>query len=337
MQISSKALLHSFDGPLGKRTLAAGSTGRENSGGPVNEIPVRQNTERSIELLRARKQVYAAAERFQIAQLLMVVALPIVAAVFGLAMPEYRAHVALLALIATLTDLLFLDRLQRTKLKLAAKLSELFDHEVLELPWNEFVVGRRPDPETVVGEARRWQGGDDRLRDWYAPREIGHAPLRLARIICQRENLWYDSNLRRRTGAALVWAACAVGVVLLAAGIVGGLSFADFVLTILVPGAPLVIWALRESFRQQDAAEALEQIKMAAEQLWSTALQGSLPGAELDARSREFQDAIYARRSSNPLPVPFVYSLVRTGMEVEMREGAAERLEQIGVRPCGTR
>ncbi|WP_375404232.1 S-4TM family putative pore-forming effector [uncultured Sphingomonas sp.] len=297
----------------------------------MNEIPDRQNSDRSIRLLRARKQVYAVAERFQVAQLLVVVALPIIAAVFGLAVPEYRAHVALLALIATLSDLLFLDRMQRNKLKLAAKLSEVFDHEVLELPWNEFVVGRRPDPETEIGAARRWRGGDDRLRDWYAPREIGLAPLHLARIICQRENLWYDSNLRRRTGYALVWIASGVGLMLLAAGIVASLSFADFVLTILVPGAPLIIWALRESFRQQDAADALDQIKTAAEQLWSTVVHGGTSPAELDARSREFQDAIYARRSSNPLPVPFIYSWVRGGMEIEMREGAAAHLAQIGV------
>ena len=125
-------------------------------------------------------------------------------------------------------------------------------------------------------------------------------------------------------------AATAVGLLWLT-GLIVGLPLPDFVITLVVPASPIATWALREYFRQKDTADALEQTKSSAETFWAKAATSECDEAVCAARSREFQDAIFLRRATSPLPIPWLYDLVRARMDVEMAAGAADHLRQIGV------
>ncbi len=61
---------------------------------------------------------------------------------------------------------------------------------------------------------KQWSGNESKLRDWYSDID-DTAPLVLARIVCQRTNLWYDSSLRRSYGKLLVWFVVLVVVLLI--------------------------------------------------------------------------------------------------------------------------
>lgn len=296
----------------------------------MNSIPVDQNSPEFMRLMRARSRIYQEASRFQIAQLIVAVAVPVAGAIVGLRYPEGRAYVAALALAATFLDVLWLDRAQRTKLKLAARISELFDCGLLGLPWNDFVAGKKPDAMTIAEAERAWRKGDDKLRDWYKPKELALAPLHLARLICQQSNLWYDSRLRRRVGTALVAIAFGLSASLCVAGLALNLPFADFILTVVTPVAPILTWTAREYYRQRDTADALEAIKASADALWSKAVAGECGPDDCGVRSREFQDAIFTRRAGSPLNVPLVYRLLRNTMEANMQAGAGQMLREIG-------
>ena len=282
-----------------------------------------------MQLLRARSRIYQEARGFQIAQLVVVLVVPVLSAVVGIIVPAARPHVGAIALAATFLDALWLDRAQRTRLKLAARISEIFDCGLFGLPWNEFVAGPRPDAMTIAAAAGAWKDGDEKLRDWYGPHELGLAPLHLGRLICQQSNLWYDSKLRRRVGAALAIAGVALATILAIMGVVLQLPFTDFVLTVVTPAAPILIWTAREHHRQRDTAEALETIKANADALWNKAVTGTCGHDECAGRSREFQDAIFSRRASSPLNMPLVYNLLRSSMERSMKSGAAEMLRQV--------
>lgn len=295
----------------------------------MNHIVEAQNAPQAIELMKARQQVYARATRLQVAQLLCTVLLPFVFAVVGILNESVRPHVAFAAFAVTLVDIALLDPGQRRLLRLAARISEQFDCNVLKLPWNKFVVGRQVDPETLAEAAGRWRGSEDKILDWY-PVAVGEAPLHLARLICQRTNLWYDTSLRRRWGNIVRTMALGLVVALIAAGFLRDLSMTAFAVTILAPATPLLTWAFREHYRQKDAADAIETIKGEAEALWDQAKGGSVDPEICLARSREFQNAIFGRRALNPLVFPFVYSLLRGRMEVQMNKGAAAYLSEIG-------
>ena len=297
----------------------------------MNQIPQLQNSDPQMGLLRARSQVYREATALLITQFCFTVLLPVVTAGVALSVPAIRPYTAAVALIVSALDVTLLDRMYRAKLKVAAKIAEAFDCEVLSLPWNAFVAGKPAEMEAIVAAQGTWRGGDAKLISWY-PVAAGAAPLYLARIICQRTNLWYDAKLRRHYGA---WVLVFAGVLLLALVIAAaftGLTVALLISTVLPPAAPVVIWSLREYFRQQDTAQAQETAKSEADELWTEAKAGDCAEPDCLNRSREFQNAIYARRVSSPLMLPGVYRLLRPAMEDKMNKSAEAYLAEIGVK-----
>lgn len=296
----------------------------------LNDIPERQNAPAQLALMRARQQTYRRAMTLVVLQFCLTVVLPVLAAVAALAAPTIRPFATSLALLISVVDVTVLDRAQRKYLKLAAKIAEAFDCAVLDLPWDQFVAGKRPEPEALVEAESAWRGGDDSLLNWY-PTSVGKAPLHLARIICQRTNLWYDASLRRHYGNWILGGAGVVLAVLLAAAYVAGLTVEVFIASVLAPAGPILIWSLREYFRQRDTAEAQETVRGDAEALWERAKTGECGEGECQALSRKLQNAIYARRVRSPLILPFVYKLRRSGMEVQMNKGADAYLAELGV------
>ena len=90
--------------------------------------------------------------------------------------------------------------------------------------------------------------------------------------------------------------------------------------------SPILTWAAREYYRQNDAADSLEEHLRAAKALWARALAGECDADHCLARSREFQNAIYYRRASSPLIVPLLYRFKRLQLEDDMNEAAANFL-----------
>jgi len=294
----------------------------------ANSIPERQNEEDQLKFLRARQQTYAQATRFLVVQLVVTLLVPLLGAVLAIVNPPAKPYVAAASLIVLLLDILWLDRRQKTLIKRAAKLAEQYDCAVLDLPWNEFTVGERIESEEIHTAAKAYtrHHDDTRLLDWY-PVEVGALPLSLARIVCQRTNLHYDRRLRTMYGDGIRAGAVFVVLAMAIYGLVQNLSVTAWVLT-MAPTAPVLAWAGREFYRQRDTAEPLEKLLREARKFWNDALFNGCDENQCLARSREFQNAIYSRRSSSPLVFPLVYRFRREQLEDEMQDGAADFLKQ---------
>jgi membrane protein implicated in regulation of membrane protease activity len=294
----------------------------------VNRITEAQNEPEYLRLMRARSRVYQEAQWYQYAQLTVVIFIPIIAAVVGLTYSASRPYAAAISLAATVLDALWLDRAQRTRTKTGARLGEMVDCGLFQLDWNKFVAGEQVDALTVASLEQRWSGGDKRFIDWYKPQQLSELPIHVARVICQHSNLWYDGQLRRKVGNTLMAGTVVIGGILCVIGIILGLPFSDFILTVVAPVSPILTWACREYHRQRDTADLLDSTKASADGLWTQVLQGSCVPAECTLRSREFQDAIFTRRANSPLHVPLAYRLLRPRMESAMESGANVMLRQ---------
>lgn len=294
----------------------------------MNAIPTRQNAESSLKHLRARQWIYVIANRLMVAQIILTVLVPITGAVATLFLPTARPHFAAIALIVLVLDTVLLDRQYKALLKRGAKLGEKFDSLVLELPWNTFVAGEEPESEDVHAASSAWlkKRNDEKLVDWY-PVASGEMPLALGRIVCQRTNLRYDSQLRRSYGTIILVTVSVVTLSLIVAGLVQNLNMTAWVLT-LAPATPLLSWAGREFYRQRDTAEQLEELTKKARGFWKRALAGTCNEDACLEEAREFQNAIYLRRSTSPLIIPLLYRIKRLGLEDQMNEAANNFLEQ---------
>jgi len=292
-----------------------------------NAIPQRQNEEDQLRLMRARQWTYRVATRFLTAQIILTVAIPILGSILTIFFPGVRPHLAALALTILVLDTVYLDRHYKSLVKRSAKISEQYDCVVLELPWNNFVVGEKAEPEDIGRAARAWSANesDDELRDWY-PVAAGAMPISLGRILCQRTNLRYDSSLRQTFGSVILVLVTLVVGGLVVAGLVEDLSLTAWVLT-LAPATPLLSWAGREYYRQRDTIEQLDKLKAKATSFGDEALAGRCDETQCLARSRAFQDAIYLRRATSPLVIPYLYKFKRRSLEGEMEDAAAEFLK----------
>ena len=282
-----------------------------------------ENLPPQIQLLRAQRGLYGRSRRLLVLQSCVTVVLPVAASISVFAWPHLGATAALFSLVVVLLDVTVLDPVQKRTRRAAAKVQEEFDCAVLDLPWDQFVVGDHVDAEEIHEAANARSGSTEQLENWYPP-VVDELPLYLARIICQRINVLYDSRLRRRFGAYALATTIVISIALTIVGVVLRLPVDAFVLSVATPMTPVVLWGIKEFRRQREAAEASESIKEKAETLWANALSGKCSAEDCTAESRQFQNAIFDRRKSAPTIFAFVYRTMRSQLETSMSVGAGK-------------
>lgn len=295
----------------------------------MNDIQQKQNAPAQIRLLQAQRHLYRIAKRVLGCQIVLTVAVPIIGVLASLSWPNLRGGVAFASLLIAIFDVALIDRLQRALRKKAATIQEEFDCQVLGLPWNTLVAGHRSDPEEIHESASRYLGGTDdaTMKNWY-PVEVGGVPIHLARIVCQRANLRWDSRIRRRYGWWLLGLALTLSVLLISNGLLLNWTIEELVVGALAPLSPAILWGLREFYRQRDAADNLDRVKAESERLWAEALSGQCLADACRSRSRDLQNTLFAHRSSSPLIFEWIYLWLRGDLETQMKQGAQELIRQ---------
>lgn len=292
----------------------------------MNDILRLQDEQAQLRLRKAIAACYDTAQFMVLMQLICAVVIPVTAAVVSLFWPETKPYAAALSMFLVLIDIYYLDRQQKDFLKLGAKIGEEFDTRVLGLPWDSFTVGDKPTPEEIHAAETRFTKRKTKadLTGWY-PRAVGQAPIHLARLMCQRANLSYNEALRRGYSNFVIKIAIAIAVCLVIAALLQDLLFVDWVL-VLTPAMPALSWAGREHLRQRDAADAQDTLRKQARKTWDDALVGNCDADHCLIKAREFQNAIYLRRSSSPMILPGIYMNKREELEDQMQSTAADFL-----------
>lgn len=278
-----------------------------------------------LRLLKARSVAYRSAQRWQLSQLVLVVMIPFVAGLAAIFYPLVRPYTVSLTVILTLLDALLLDRQFRHFTKRAAIIGDQFDTNLFKLPWNYAAAGPQLSNEAIIFAADSWIGDDTELCNRY-PASVDLEPLHVARVLCQRSGVWYDAELRKGFSLRLVTLGGAMMAVLTTIGVSRGLPLPDWLLSVLAPSTPILIWIIRENFRMKDAAEANEKISAAAEKLLDDIKVGRSDETESRFRSRDIQTAVLARRTSNPWVPRWLYRRLRPRLEPALRTGMEERL-----------
>ncbi len=296
----------------------------------MNDIPVRQNRPANLQLMRARQEMFHRAKLVFILQLILTVLLPVIGAATGLFVEASRPAVAVFSLVVTLLDITLLDRAQRRFVRNGAKIAECFDCSVLQLPWNGLSAGKRIDPEIIEAAAEAWskRHSDKGILDWY-PAEVGGTSLEAGRLLCQRSSLWYDATLRRFNGSVALVLAIGIPSIFFIACWFVRLPLSDIAVT-WMPVAPVLVWSVREHFRQKDTAESQDQTKSELESVLARMEAGAVSADDAREASRNIQNALYARRVSSPLIMPGLYEARRAYLERHMKAGVAARLRDAG-------
>lgn len=301
----------------------------------MNNIPQEQNTSPQLDRLAAQRQLYSDAKLLQLISIIISVPLAILASILVAMFSKMAAFAGLYGVIATLLDTLVFSRLQKSIQEKAAKVQQLFDYEVLQFDCSRLNCRITIEPETIADASSRFRRKNttySTLQNWY-PVSVGKLPLYQARIICQRSNVWWDSQLRRRYYNWLIIVLIALTVVVISFGLIGDLTLEKFVLAIIAPLTPAFIFGLRQYTEHKEAATRLDKLKENAENLLQEVSKGRYPVQDIETESYSLQFQIYDNRRLNPLIFDWFYSWLKRKDEENMNKGAEALIKELGQIP----
>jgi hypothetical protein len=292
----------------------------------MNSIQEDQNSTRNLSLQAAKSYYYITAERIQTLQLIVLVANALFWPAFLAWKPDLKVWSALAALLIPVMEVAVLDRLQKKWRTCAAKIQEMFDCDVLRLAWNEFKVGDRPLKEEIalgVSKFRSAKGSEETLKDWYAF-DFADLPNSHARLVCQRANAWWDSELRQKYIAFIVWSVGGLGLLSLIIGVATGITVEKLILAVIAPITPICIWGIKEAQKQSSVVSDGERVVKHLDSLWRQICSGAETEQELEIESRSLQNEIFDRRRGNAVNPQWLYWKKRNEFQALMVEAGSQ-------------
>nr|WP_298928868.1 S-4TM family putative pore-forming effector [uncultured Erythrobacter sp.] len=288
-----------------------------------HELCVRQNDKKGIGLLAARQETFRMARHAFVAQIILMVALPLAAWTIVTILGDGRMVVASIILFLTIFDILVLDRVYRDKIISASRIAQEFDCYVFGLPYDNLFLKSPEDIEKISERGARFleQNGDSKLLNWYST-SITDVRKIFAIIVSQRTNVTYDKRVRN-TYRTIIFVSLFVALLVMAiVTLTMGQTFEFLVTALFLPAAPLLIWSFREWKRQKDAVDEAVRLQAYLEAQLNGLLIGQIAWDLAKEETNRIQNAIYLWRSTNPLSFPGIYWMMRDRLEENMKNAA---------------
>ena len=263
----------------------------------VSTILTRQNEPRQLDRLASQRALYSRAKDWFILNVVVFGAVPVVLTALGIWDETYRPMSPVVGLIMVFIDALLLTPYIKKLKESAARIQEAFDGYVLELPWSPIKAGKQEALEVEKEWSDHYRPNAHKhspLVDWYTPAVHG-LPIHLARIVCQRENIYWDGQLRRYLCRWLLGAIIVITASFLVIGVIKGMLLVDLLRYVVVPLAPALIVGIRHWKEQIDSADRLDKLRDHLDVMWKEGLAGASPDA-MAIQSRVLQDEIFDHR-----------------------------------------
>lgn len=266
-----------------------------------------QNSRENIERLRAASSLYGEAKHVKALQIVLSVFGPVAFAITLFINPDVKAWGVLYALVISLVDALMLEPYLSRLQTMGARIQEAFDRSLFGYGQRTLQVGQSVPPEELAEAVSCYRGDDSTLRDWY-PSEAGTVPLAQAALICQRINVWWDAEVRKKYAGWLVVLLAVIAAVIATLGLARDSSLSYLITSVAAPLVPVVQWCVREARKNLDAAKRLQALKGTIAERWNAALNAR--GTENEVPD-DIQSLIFDGRSRNPLVFNWVHRRFR--------------------------
>lgn len=212
----------------------------------------------------------------------------------------------------------------------SALAQELFDTWLFRIPWSPALVDPQPPDEELRMRARRSTLARARMATWYP--NVSGVEHEYGSLICQRENLSWDSRLRNRYATALsccivVWSS--LGVVV---GLGADLSVRELVVRWFVPSMAALLLAGQDARANRELASERSILFARVRGLLDAADSAPLSDQQRDLlrnEARSIQDGIFRTRKCSTRVPRWLYERFRSRDEADMRETAAETVSRL--------
>jgi hypothetical protein len=287
----------------------------------IDQITDRQDSVAALRLLKAIAVAHSYNQRAQALSFGVSIALAVAGLLTGPS-SRFATAVALGGAVWAVVYKAVMAPWAERYLRIAATLQEMFDADLLGLPWNSVAVGNRIGGDEVSRLSRRFHGDEDRLRGYYLVARVA-APYDV--LFCLEQNLAWGSRIRLRfaqmmLGVLVLWSGAGVLLTLATGATVSRLVTGWF-----VPSLGLLLLCL-DMYRTQMAStrerlRVLGLVRAAIDEPSSPVI--ATPAA-LTVFARQVQDTLYHLRRLQPrLPTWYFrryHDEDRSDFEVKMQE-----------------
>ncbi|MCA9741389.1 hypothetical protein KC734_07610 [candidate division KSB1 bacterium] len=296
-------------------------------------IATRQNEPKHIAQLQAQRMLYDQVRKIKLIRLFGATAIN--ALWVYIAISNWQSEImvvigsGLLVAFEYLTEQFWQERIH----KKAVLVQEVFDTEVLDLPWNEdhTLIGSKPMSDEIAQWSARYNDKrykDAPLQNWYADK-VDQIPLTYARLCCQKSNIDWDVGLRKRYIFGYVLLIVAIVAVFAILIRFWGIAEVNKYWVFFAAVLPLLKIGWEETKGSFKAIENLKRMRNRIDAKWQELLQGEASDAEIDSASRVWQDEIFRHRLHSPVLPRFIYRLKRSEDEVTMYRSSEALADEV--------
>jgi hypothetical protein len=303
-------------------------------GGAMQEAPhrapisERQNTEHSVQLLRADSRYYLLAKRVHAVRMAGMLVLALLAPVLLFRFSSWADAVAAIAGAWVLAGRTGLSWLEDRWIAKAVTIQEQFDVEVFDIEWNTALAGARAAPEDIHSAARRYSSEKkiERLKNWY-PTSVDEAPWPLNVVLCQRSSAVWG----RRGHYVYALVVLGLGIAWFLAGIVMAVAdhatLAAYLIVVFLPSQPAFLDTIDLFRGHLQQSEAKGAIEIRTTDLWNRGVGDA--SAVTEQACREVQDQAYTLRRRGVQIPQVMYWLRRKQDEAAMQAAAADLVKAL--------
>lgn len=274
-----------------------------------------QNSNQSLKILKAMRVSYNIAKKIRYITIFISIMLPIISIIF-----KYVNYKQLNIYISTFSTLwifimYFFGEIEFYYTKKGAKIQELFDVKVLNLTWNNILIGDKIKWEEILELSKKFKGKLDDLEDWYTGLNSNKEIINI--LTAQRSNLIWGFSLKKIYLIILISITILYIVLSISIGCFLNMLLLDFLYIIFIPSVPILLHLIKTIIKLHKERDKVNNIiKFIEKERLSIIENENYDKKEV---CRQIQDFIYLENRLNSVLIPnFIYKLRREDEEEKM-------------------
>lgn len=290
-----------------------------------------QNLGINIDKLLAQRRLYSNAKKVNYFLIFLTVLIPIIISLItnfaSIEINDRHWIYVLYAVVAIVLEKIFEIYIDRCK-KTAASIQEDFDTTIFALPENELLNTTYVDADIIRKYSKKDKNNTEKVNkvtNWYS-KEIENIDTNIAILFCQRMNICYDQNIKRKYNMLLIISSIVTFLILLVFSLFNNFTLMKFMIEVILPSIPIFSFTYNEFNTNLESVDNLQKLREIIEQnLNSISISDSINDEEL----RRIQDRIYQNRILSPLIPDFIYSFLWSELEDQMNYSVKTKIEEI--------
>ena len=225
----------------------------------------RQNDQSILDKLSAQRKLYDMAKKLRTLRFVLCVVIIVCLSIARLILSECHEIESALIIVTTMALISepILERYIDKYRTLAAQIQQRLDNELYGFEWDDCVCGKEPSDEVVCDYKEAII--NEKLYNWYDVNIGNVQDENVAVLLCQRENISYDSRLREWYVILNAWTAAILIFIVVYLSFAEGWDLMTVLVFGVIPAIPIAEWFIsifKDNSVDKEHLESLELLVM---------------------------------------------------------------------------